>query len=96
MTGDTVRLVDPGFAYSAESRLLAHDGRVFFTGRYGYGELYARAWRAALRLFRKGLELDGVPIPAVLRDGDDAPRYDLDAEVPNPDWYPAARADRAA
>ncbi|WP_376098274.1 DUF29 domain-containing protein [Roseomonas sp. CCTCC AB2023176] len=41
-------------------------------------DLYARPWNAALRLYRKDLEVDGQPIPPVLRGADDAPRYDFD------------------
>lgn len=54
--------------------------------------IYADVWADAARLFAKDLEADGLPRPGDVS----APRYDLDAEVLNPDWYPAARTDRVA
>ena len=54
--------------------------------------IYADVWSDGARLFAKGLEADGLPPAPDLS----APRYDLDSEVLDLDWYPAARADRAA
>ena len=54
-------------------------------------DLYARAWTSAERAFRRQLERDA---PGRARDfaAAEAPRYDLDAEVLNPDWYPSPAA----
>ena len=48
-------------------------------------ETYAEVWPDGARLFTKGLEADGLEVPP----GTAAPRYDLDAQVLDPDWYPA-------
>lgn len=52
-------------------------------------DLYARAWTSADRAFRRQLDREALEqarryAPAA------APRYDLDAEVLNPDWYRTA------
>lgn len=55
-------------------------------------DLYVRAWTSAERAFRRQLDREA---PDLARGFGlaSAPRYDLDAQVLDPDWYPAVAAD---
>lgn len=56
-------------------------------------EFYRSEWPRALRLFTTRLAIEGAERKEILAElSPTEPRYDLDAEILNPDWYPAARA----
>ncbi len=52
--------------------------------------IYADVWPDGARLFANDLEADGLDVPP----GTETPRYDLDAQVLDPDWYPVRGGER--
>lgn len=53
------------------------------------GELYARAWRLAVQDARRLLG-DDTPLTTRQADAEEAPIYDLDAQLLSEGWYPVA------